>query len=242
MPKMAASLNTRQAVDNSQGNRFHFQEATRIQQSLLAPLERRCLRWLASGMPSWVVPDTLTVLGLFAMLMGGLSYALARYSPVWLWVVNFWLAVNWFGDSLDGTLARYRNRLRPRYGFYVDHMMDAIGSLFLIGGLALSGLISESIAMGVLIGFLLLMIDSYLAAHTIRRFNISFGKFSPTEMRILLAIGNAFACIKPFVTFLGARRLFFDAACGIAIIGMGVFLIVSVSINTATLYKAERLD
>src|SRR5436853_1272245 len=174
MPKMAASLNTRQAVDNSQGNRFHFQEATRIQQSLLAPLERRCLRWLASGMPSWVGPDTLTVLGLFAMLMGGLSYALARYSPVWLWVVNFWLAVNWFGDSLDGTLARYRNRLRPRYGFYVDHMMDAIGSLFLIGGLALSGLISESIAMGVLIGFLLLMIDSYLAAHTIRRFNLSF--------------------------------------------------------------------
>ncbi|PYP86537.1 MAG: hypothetical protein DMF61_12700 [Blastocatellia bacterium AA13] len=115
MPEMAASANTRQAVDNSQGNQFHFQEATRIQQSLLAPLERRCLRWLASGMPSWVVPDTLTVLGLFAMLMGGLSYALARYSPVWLWVVNFWLAVNWFGDSLDGTLARYRNPHTARH-------------------------------------------------------------------------------------------------------------------------------
>ena len=219
-----------------------FKQATRVQESLLAPLERRCLRWLASRMPASIGPDTLTLLGLFAMVMGGLSYALAKQAPLWLWAVNFWLAVNWFGDSLDGTLARYRDRQRPRYGYYVDHMIDAVGSLLLIGGLGLSGLITERVAMGVLAGFLLLMINSYLAAHTIERFNVSFFKFSPTEMRILLAIGNAYAYRKPYVTFLGARHLFFDVGCVIAIIGMALFLIVSVAINTVTLYRIERLE
>ena len=218
-----------------------FKEAARVQESFLAPIERRCLRWLCSRMPASIGPDTLTLLGFAAMLMGGVSYALAKSAPLWLWAVNLCLAVNWFGDSLDGTLARYRDCQRPRYGFYVDNMIDAIGSLILIGGLAMSGLVSERVAMGVLAGFLLLMINSYLAAHTIRRFNISVLKFSPTEMRILLAAGNAFAWRKQYVMFLGAKHLFFDVACTIAIIGMAVFLIVSVAINTVTLYRIERL-
>ncbi|MGH9782908.1 MAG: CDP-alcohol phosphatidyltransferase family protein, partial [Terriglobia bacterium] len=111
-----------------------FRDAARCQESLLAGLEKKCLVWLARRMPAWVHPDHLTLLGFAAMFLGGASYALAAWWSPFLLLVNVWLAVNWFGDSLDGTLARVRNRQRPRYGFYVDHMVDSFGALFLIGG------------------------------------------------------------------------------------------------------------
>ena len=119
--------------------KFEFRDAARRQESVLAPLERRCLRWLAHRLPVWVGPDHLTLLGFAALFCAGTSYAAAAWWPPALLLVNLWLAVNWFGDSLDGTVARLRNRQRPRYGFYVDHMVDSFGALFLIGGLALSG-------------------------------------------------------------------------------------------------------
>jgi len=218
-----------------------FRNAERMQQSLLAPLERRALGWLAARIPSRIGPDHLTLLGFLALALAGASYALASRWPPALLMVNIWLAVNWFGDSLDGTLARYRQQQRPRYGFYVDHIVDSFGALFVLGGLAYSGLMTERVALALLIGFLLLSIDSYLAAYTLGRFNLSFGIFSPTELRILLALGNIVFFWKPQVTVFGVRASLFDVGGSVGAICMGAVLIVSVARNTRALYQAEKL-
>jgi len=218
-----------------------FVPAHRVQESFLAPAERVCLLWLARRTPQAINSDHLTVLGLLAMLMAGLCYALAADRPVALHLASFWLAVNWLGDSLDGTLARYRRCQRPRYGFYVDHMVDGFGALFLLGGLALSGYMSPLVAGAMLVAFLLLAVDSYLATYTLGTFRISLWKFSPTEMRILLAAGNAYAFAHPVTTLFGRSYLFFDVAGVIGCIGMAIVLIYSVAHNTAALYRAEQL-
>jgi archaetidylinositol phosphate synthase len=141
-----------------------FKYATRLQNSFTAASERKALLWLAARMPSSINSDHLTVLGFAAMFLAGCSYALARWTPWGLLLATLFLALNWLGDSLDGTLARVRNRQRPRYGFYVDHMIDTFGALFLMGGLAVSGYIDWRIATGLLVAFLLLSIESYLAS------------------------------------------------------------------------------
>lgn len=218
-----------------------FKNADRQQTSLLAPIERVCLNWLARNMPPWVKPDHLTLLGFAAMLIAGASYAFAGWWPPALLVVNLCLALNWFGDSLDGTLARARNKQRPRYGFYVDHIIDAFGIMFALVGLALSGLMSWNIALGVLVVYFMLSIDVYLATYTIGTFRISFYKFSPTELRILLAIGNFRAMSHPTTRIFGDRHLFFDVGAVVAIALMAVVLVVSVTRNTITLYRAEKV-
>jgi archaetidylinositol phosphate synthase len=218
-----------------------FKSAVRQQTSLFAPLERVCLKWLALNMPTWVKPDHLTLLGFAAMLIAGASYGCARWWPAALLVVNLCLAINWFGDSLDGTLARARNKQRPRYGFYVDHIIDAFGILFIICGLALSGLMSWNIALGVLVVYFMLSIDVYLATYTIGTFKLSFYKFSPTELRILLAIGNLRAMSHPTTRAFGDQHLFFDIGAIVAIALMAVVLVISVTRNTVTLYRAERV-
>ncbi len=216
-----------------------FQDAARTQESVLAPVERACLIWLARRTPGRITPDHLTLLGFLAMLLAGLTYAAARWWAPSLLLVNVWIALNWLGDSLDGTLARVRNQLRPRYGFYVDHIVDAFGALFLTGGLALSGYMSERIALGLLLGYFLLSIDAYLATYTLGAFRLSFWKFSPTEMRLLLAAGNAAAFLRPNV--FGGRRLFFDVSGGIAIVCIAAVAVISVARNTRALYRAERV-
>jgi archaetidylinositol phosphate synthase len=218
-----------------------FRNAVREQTSLLAPLERVCLNWLARNMPPWVKPDHLTLLGFIAMLAAGGCYALARWWPAALLIVNVCLAINWFGDSLDGTLARARNKQRPRYGFYVDHIIDAFGILFVLCGLALSGYMSWVIALSVLVTYFMLSIDVYLATYTIGTFKLSFYKFSPTELRIVLAIGNIRAMLHPTTRVFGDQHLFFDVGAVIAIALMAVVVIVSVTRNTITLYRAERV-
>src|SRR6266404_6336262 len=130
-----------------------FSNARREQTSVLAPLEQATLNGLAKRMPVWINSDHLTMLGFVAMFLAGVCYAASRWNPRMLLLVNVCLALNWFGDSLDGTLARYRNRQRPRYGFYVDHIIDTFGTLFLITGLALSGYMSERVAAFMLVVF-----------------------------------------------------------------------------------------
>jgi phosphatidylglycerophosphate synthase len=218
-----------------------FKNAVREQKSLLAPLERVCLNWLAHNMPTWVKPDHLTLLGFIAMLVAGACYALARWWPAAFLIVNVCLAMNWFGDSLDGTLARARDKQRPRYGFYVDHIIDAFGILFVLCGLALSGYMSWVIALSVLVTYFMLSIDVYLATYTIGTFKLSFYKFSPTELRILLAIGNIRAMLHPTTRVFGDQHLFFDVGAVIAIALMAVVVIISVTRNTITLYRAERV-
>ena len=219
-----------------------FQEAKRKQESFLAPLEKPCLIWLARHAPSWINSDHLTALGLIALLGAGLGYWWARSNPAGLYVVIVCLALNWLGDSLDGTLARVRNRLRPRYGFYVDHVVDAFGALFLLGGLALSGYMSERIALGLLIAYLMLSIEVYLATYALGTFNISFWKISPTELRILLVIGNIIVLINPDAGITGTGWRLFDIGGLAGIAGMSLMLVVAAIKHTRALYNAERLD
>lgn len=219
-----------------------FRDAARAQLSLLAPLEKKCLIWLANRMPAWVSSDHLTLLGLLAMLLAGASYWLARWNRFALLLVIFWLAVNWFGDSLDGTLARVRDKQRPRYGFYVDHVVDAFGTFFLVGGMALSGYMHPMVAMGVLIAYFMLSIEVYLATYTRGTFRLSFAKLSPTELRILLSIGNLVLLFRPMVIVGKASYRLYDVAGVIAIACLGLTLIVSVARNGLALYRAERVS
>ena len=218
-----------------------FEEAAREQLGLLASAERRALHWLARRMPPWVNSDHLTLIGFTAMFLAGLFYYFSCWNPLFLHLVNGWLTVNWLGDSLDGTLARYRNKQRPRYGFYVDHMIDTFGALFLISGLALSGYMSEKIAYAMLIIFFMLSINVYLAAYTLGRFKISFGKLSPTELRLALAIGNLLLLYRPNIQVLGQTYLLFDVGGIVSIAIMSGVLISSAIRNTRTLYRLERL-
>src|ERR1700739_1356718 len=174
-----------------------FKDAVRVQASFTAEVERQVLAWLAARLPIWVNSDHLTLLGFTSMFLAGASYAFARIHRSGLLLATLFLALNWFGDSLDGTLARVRNRQRPRYGFYVDHMIDSFGGLFLISGLGLSGYVDWRIALSMLIAFFLLSIESYLAAYTLGSFRLSFGKFGPTEIRILLALGSVALWFSP---------------------------------------------
>jgi archaetidylinositol phosphate synthase len=218
-----------------------FQEAGRAQASFLAPLEKRCLIWMAHHTPRWINSDHLTALGLIALLGAGLSYWYARWDRRGLLLVIVFLVLNWLGDSLDGTLARVRNRQRPRYGFYVDHVVDAFGTFFLLGGLALSGYMSERIAAGLLIAYFMLSIEVYLATYTIGTFNLSFWKFSPTELRILLMIGNVALLYRPMVHLLAGTYRLFDVGGIVGMAGMVLMLLAAVVRHTVLLYRAERL-
>jgi archaetidylinositol phosphate synthase len=218
-----------------------FQEASRAQMSLLAPLEKKCLIWLARHAPGWINSDHLTVLGLISLAGAGLSYWYARVDSLGLLLVIVFLVLNWLGDSLDGTLARVRNQQRPRYGFYVDHVVDAFGTFFLLGGLALSGFMSERIAIGLLIAYFMLSIEVYLATYTLGTFHLSFWKFSPTELRILLMIGNVALLYRPVVRLFGDSYLLFDVGGAIGILGMSLMLITAVAKHTMALYRAEPI-
>jgi phosphatidylglycerophosphate synthase len=219
-----------------------FKNAVRVQESLLARAEKSSLLWLAARIPKWVNSDHLTVLGLLSLIGAGATYALARWDRRWLLGGIVFLALNWFGDSLDGTLARFRNRQRPRYGFYVDHVVDAVGTFFLLGGMAVSGVMSAPVAIGLLIAYLLLMIEVCLATYTIGVFQISFFKMSPTELRIALSVGNLFAWANPVRHLFGRTFLLFDVGGVIGIAGMTLILVFSMMRNTRKLYVQDRRD
>jgi len=219
--------------------RADFKQATRVHGSFLAAAEKRILIWMAERMPAWVNSDHLTLFGFVGQIATGVCYALAARDRRILLVAIICLAVNWFGDSLDGTLARVRQQQRPRYGFYVDHMIDSFGAVAMMGGLALSGYMHPVIAIGLLIAFLLLSIQSYLATYTIGEFHLSMWHFGPTELRILLAAGNLALFRWPWVIH-GRYRLF-DIGGAIGLVGMSLMLIVSSLRNTIRLYREERI-
>jgi phosphatidylglycerophosphate synthase len=213
----------------------------RIHTSLLASVEKRCLIWLARRLPAAIGSDHLTILAGAAMLGGGLCYWLGSASPMALWGVVGCLIVNWFGDSLDGTVARVRGHERPRYGFYVDHVLDAVGILFLIGGMMLGGFMSPAVAGAFLISYYLLTNEIALATHTVGTFRISYWKFGPTELRILLAAGTIQLLRSPEVTIFGSRLLLMDVGGAVAVAGLLGTFVLSALANTRTLYRAEPL-
>lgn len=220
---------------------LNFREAKRTQQSFLAGVEKKILLWLAERTPSWINSDHLTLLGLAAMVGAGAGYWWSRSNRAGLVLVIICLAINWLGDSLDGTLARFRNHCRPRYGFYVDHVVDAFSALFLLGGLALSGCMSPWIALGLLIAYLMLSVEIYLASYTLGDFKISYFKMGPTELRLLLCVGNIVLLWKSLAHLAGRAYRIFDIGGTMGISGMLLILLISVIGNTAKLYRREPL-
>ncbi len=213
----------------------------RINQSITAAVEKRALHWMAERAPLWVTSDQLTALGLAAQIAAGVCYAMAARHRLALVGAIVCIVLNWLGDSLDGTLARVRQRQRPRYGFYVDHMIDVLGSVALMGGLAMSTYLHWQTAAAMLVGFLLLSSESYLATYTLSRFQMSQGIFGPTEIRILLIAGNVALLRSPWSTVLGHRVLLFDLGGTIAAVGMFAMAIVVTLRHTAQLYREEPL-
>jgi archaetidylinositol phosphate synthase len=219
-----------------------FTPATRVQQSFVAAAEKKALLWLAERTPRSINSDHLTLLGFAAQCLAGVCYALTRWNRYLLLLGILFLALNWLGDSLDGTLARVRNCQRPRYGFYVDHIADTFAAFFLMGGLAFSGYIHPAIAFGMLVAFLMLSIEAYLATYTLGRFQLSYWKLSPTEIRLLLAVGNVALLRWPTVNVVGKQLRLLDIAGVVGIAGMAVMLVVSAIQHTATLYGEEKIS
>ena len=218
-----------------------FRNATRSLASVLTPIEKRVLLWMAVRLPRRVNSDHLTVLALTAMLLAGLSYWLARVTNIGLVLAVAGLAINWFGDSLDGTLARVRRHQRPRYGFYVDHVVDAVGAVFLLGGLALSGYMSPLVALALLVAYLLLLVETFLATYTLGTFTMSYLKIGPTELRLLLALGNLVLLVHPKAEIFGRQYLLFDVGGVVAACGMTAVFVISAAVHTRALYAAEPL-
>jgi len=206
---------------------------------MTADLEKRLLVWIAGRLPGWINSDHLTALGALAMLGVGLCFwtggaALPLVIPL--------LAANWFGDSLDGTVARVRNRQRPRYGYYVDHVLDAVGFAALFGGLVLGGHMTPVIGVGLLAAYYLLLVEIALATHARGTFRISFFSVGPTELRLILALGTLQLMRSDVVAIAGHRWLLFDVGGAVGIAGFLLTFVQAAIRNGSALYGEERLD
>jgi len=210
--------------------------------SIFAASEKRLLVAIAERLPASINSDHLSLLALGSMALAGVGFALFRLTPLAGFIVIAGLAGNWFGDSLDGTVARVRGHERPHYGFYVDHVLDLLGATFLLGGLAVSGLMSPAIALALLIALLLVLAETFLATSVSRVFTLSFAGIGPTELRVLIAAGVLRAMMSPLVTFgpLGQQR-FFDVGGAIGAAGLTIAFLVQAARQTRALYRAEPL-
>ena len=195
-------------------------EHTRVNKILLGPIERPVLSWLAAHMPSWVTPDMLTATGFIATIITAASYILCHRSTAFLWLASFGILLNWFGDSLDGTLARYRKIERPKYGFFIDHTMDGLGEVIFAMGLGLSPFLDFRVALITLVGYMLMANLVYILTYVKGEFRISYLGLGPTEVRLILIITNT------FVFFLGNPKI--DTKFGIFSIYNVVLVIISV--------------
>jgi phosphatidylglycerophosphate synthase len=216
-----------------------FLHATRIMNGVTAHLEKRVLLWLAHRIPAAIHSDHLTALAAGAMVAASAAYAVARSWPPALLIVNLFLAINWFGDSLDGTLARVRQQQRPRYGFYVDHVIDCGGIALLTLGMVASGLMSLPLALGFLVAYFLVSLEVYLATYCLATFRMSFLGFGPTELRLLLAAGNVAALAWPQASILGQAWPLFDVGAAVAIPILLIAFLTAAVRNGRALFVAE---
>ncbi len=166
----------------------NIKDHKRVNDILLGPLERPALQWLAAHLPQWVTPDIMTVIGIFGALVITLGYGLSQFHPAFLWLSTLGFVINWFGDSLDGTLARYRHIERPKYGFYIDHVTDVLTEIIIILGMGFTPYIKFSVASMCCIAYIAMSVLVYVRMNVSGEFKISYGKLGPTEVR-LLAIG-----------------------------------------------------
>jgi archaetidylinositol phosphate synthase len=201
-------------------------EATREASFLLAEPEKKLLRWIAARLPRRILPDDLTALGVIAAIGVAVAYQLANDSLAWLWVASGLLVVQWFGDSLDGTLARVRKIERPTYGYYLDHLVDAIATAAIGIGLGLSPLMLLSIGTLIVVAYLILSINVYLESFAFNRFSIGYGYVGPTEIRLILIALNTVVALGAGLDFVvvDLRLTVFDLI-GLAIAGTMITLL-----------------
>jgi phosphatidylglycerophosphate synthase len=210
----------------------------RVHTSLLAASEKRLLVWIAERLPRWINSDHLTFTGFAAMV--GIGACFWAGGPALALVIPL-LFVNWFGDSLDGTVARVRRQERPRYGYYVDHVLDAVGFAALFGGLMLGGHMTPAVGLGFLATYYLLIAEISMATHARGTFKMSFAKVGPTELRILLAAGVLQLMRSSAVTLFGHSFLLFDVGGAVGIAGLLLTFAASALRNGIALYNEERL-
>ncbi|HSJ13556.1 MAG TPA: CDP-alcohol phosphatidyltransferase family protein [Longimicrobiales bacterium] len=209
--------------------------------SFTAAAEKRLLQKLAAALPPWIMPDHLTGLGLLASTLVGVGYMLTNQHEHWLWLVNAAIVLNWFGDSLDGTVARYRKAERPRYGYYLDHLTDAYSTLMIGLGLGFSPYMLLAVGLGIVVAYLLLSINVYLETHVFGEFTFSYGSFGPTEARIALIVLNLLALTYEGARFtvLGIGVTPFDVAGVLVGLGMLAMLLGRALANLRRLAAAE---
>lgn len=208
----------------------------RVNDILLGPLERPALRWLAAHLPSWVTPDTCTWIGILGSVLIAVCYALSGWNRNFLWLASLGYVVNWFGDSLDGTLARFRHIERPRYGFFIDHTTDAISQMLIFVGLGLTPYVHFSVACLTLIAYLMLSVLVYVRTCVEGEFKISYGKLGPTEIRVLAILLNTamyFGGVQTWNLSLGALGQWqftpYDlAAVAVAVLLLAFFMVTAV--------------
>lgn len=203
----------------------------RVNQSLLGPLERPALQWLAERAPSWVNPDMLTVLGLIGSLVIFAGYLLSRIDLRFIWLSNLGFVINWFGDSLDGTLARHRHIERPRFGYFIDHTVDAVSEALIFIGLGLSPFVTLNLALFALIGYMMVSVYVYVNTYVSGEFRISYAKLGPTEIRLIGIIANILMLVigvRKFTLPIG-NFTFYDlvmiALCALFYIGFFVIVL-----------------
>jgi phosphatidylglycerophosphate synthase len=215
--------------------------ADREESFLLAVPEKRLLRWLAAKLPRWVLPDDMTALGVLAAIAVAVAYQLSNDALGWLWVASALLVVQWVGDSLDGTLARVRGIERPTYGYYLDHLVDAIATAAIGIGLGLSPFMLLSVGTLIVVAYLILSINVYLESFAFNRFSIGYGKIGPTEIRLVLIALNTALALKLGLDFnlVGLDLTVFDLV-GLAIAGTMIVLLIGRSFrNLRELAKRE---
>lgn len=219
------------------------QRHTRVNRALLSRFEPKVLAWLAKRTPAWVTPDHLTGLGFFGTLLIGASYILTNQNPAFLWFASLGLVINWFGDSLDGTLARFRKIERPRYGFFVDHTIDAFGEVIIMIGIGLSPYVNFDIALIALIGYLLLGTLVYILTYIRNEFRISYAGLSPTEVRLILILTNVLVFFIGDVkvrTILGTYSIYDFVLIALIVLLFSIYIVMTYT-NAVQLAKEEAL-
>ncbi len=208
----------------------------RILNTLTGPVEKPLLRWIAARLPGWVTPDLLTIFGVFGAVVVFIGYALCNLNPAYLWLANLGFILNWFGDSLDGTLARVRRIERPVYGFYVDHATDAFDEILIFLGIGVSPFVRFEFASLALIGYFLLSVLVYVRTCVRGEFTISYGKLGPTEARLIGMSANTlvFFLGNPSLNLFTLNLTVYDLIA----IGMIVCLLV---ISVATTFHQARI-
>ncbi len=206
------------------------QDHKRVNDILLGPLERPALQWLAAHQPAWMNPDILTGIGILGAVLIFASYILTNIHPAFLWLASLGLVINWYGDSLDGTLARYRKIERPKYGFFVDHTVDAFDEMLVILGIGLSPYVRFDIAAMTLVGYLMMSVLVYIRTFVDGVFKISYGKIGPTELRLVIIITNTFIFFAGPLAFTLPVGTFtaFDVVCG----GLAAALIIVFAVSS----------